>query len=92
VIGTRAGAAARPEGDRIMAVSFNSLGGTVGANTQNASRALEQRMNNNFDSSNPDHMMDFMRLSNQWSMAVNLESSVVKMVADTLKGVIQKIG
>ena len=75
-----------------MAVSFNSLGGTVGANTQNAARALEQRMNNNFDSSNPDDMMAFMRLSNQWSLAVNLESSVVKMVADTLKGVIQKIG
>ena len=34
----------------------------------------------------------FMRLSNKWSVAVNLESSVVKMVADTLKGVIEKIG
>jgi len=36
--------------------------------------------------------MDAMRKMNNWSLAVNLESSTVKMIADTLKGVVQKIG
>ena len=73
-------------------VSFNSVGSQLSKNTNAAGDALTNRMNNNFDSTNPTHMMDVMRMSNNWSLAVNLESSVVKMVADTLKGVVQKIG
>ncbi|MEJ0017911.1 MAG: type III secretion system needle filament subunit SctF [Acetobacteraceae bacterium] len=73
-------------------VSFNSVGNALSNNTNAAGSALTDRMNNNFDSSNPTHMMDAMRMMNNWSLAVNLESSTVKMIADTLKGVVQKIG
>jgi|HubBroStandDraft_5_1064220.scaffolds.fasta_scaffold1056587_2 type III secretion apparatus needle protein len=73
-------------------VNFSSIGGQLAKNTDSAGSSLTNRMNNNFDSSNPTHMMDVMRQMNNWSLAVNLESSVVKMIADTLKGVVQKIG
>lgn len=73
-------------------VSFNSVGSQLAKNTDSAASALTNRMNNNFDSTNPTHMMDVMRQMNNWSLAVNLESSTVKMIADTLKGVVQKIG
>ena len=42
--------------------------------------------------SNPADMMKMMQASNKWSVAMSLESSLVKLVADTIKGVIQKIG
>jgi type III secretion apparatus needle protein len=73
-------------------VSFTSVGSALSTNTNTAADQLTKRMNNNFDSTNPAHMMDAMRMMNNWSLAVNLESSTVKMIADTLKGVVQKIG
>lgn len=73
-------------------VSFTSVGSALSGNTNSAADALTKRMNTNFDSTNPAHMMDAMRMMNNWSLAVNLESSTVKMIADTLKGVVQKIG
>jgi len=73
-------------------VNFSSIGGQLAKNTDAAGTSLTNRMTNNLDSSNPTHMMDVMRQMNNWSLAVNLESSVVKMIADTLKGVVQKIG
>lgn len=73
-------------------VSMGSIGSVLSSNTNAAGDALTKRMNTNFDSTNPTHMMDAMRMMNNWSLAVNLESSTVKMIADTLKGVVQKIG
>ena len=73
-------------------VNMTTIGSSLGANTNAAADALTNRMTNNFDSTNPAHMMDAMRMMNNWSLAVNLESSTVKMIADTLKSVVQKIG
>ena len=75
-----------------MSVSMSSIGSALSSNTNAAGDALTKRMTSNFDSTNPTHMMDAMRMMNNWSLAVNLESSTVKMIADTLKGVVQKIG
>ncbi len=73
-------------------VNMTSIGTSLSRNTDSAAGALTARMTGNFDSTDPTHMMDAMRLMNNWSLAVNLESSITKLICDTLKGVVQKIG
>ena len=73
-------------------VNMTGIGTSLSRNTDSAASAVTTRMTGDFDSTNPTHMMDAMRLMNNWSLAVNLESSFTKLICDTLKGVVQKIG
>jgi type III secretion apparatus needle protein len=76
-----------------MPIGFNTVGNSsLSANTAKASGEFEGLMSGNLDSTNPTDMMKIMQASNKWSVAMNLESSLVKLIADTIKGVIQKIG
>jgi type III secretion apparatus needle protein len=76
-----------------MPIGFNTIGNSnLSSNTAKASGDFEGLLSGNFDSTNPADMMKMMQASNKWSVAMNLESSVVKLISDTIKGVIQKIG
>lgn len=44
------------------------------------------------DPTNTADMVKLQAMTNQWSLAVNLQSTMIKTVGDALKGVVGKIG
>ena len=72
-------------------VNYQQLTGTIGQASSAAEGKLQGFMKT-MDPGNAGDMIKFQSLSQQWSLAVNLESSSVKMIGDALKGVVQKIG
>jgi type III secretion apparatus needle protein len=37
-------------------------------------------------------MIKLQHLTQQWNVAINLQSATVKMIGDALKGIVQKVG
>jgi type III secretion protein F len=77
----------------------NSIGGGISMRdssalsgvTQNTGEALSS-FTATMDTSSTKDLMRMTQLQNQWSIAVQAESSFMKTISDTLKGIIQKLG
>ncbi|MES0139407.1 EscF/YscF/HrpA family type III secretion system needle major subunit [Mesorhizobium sp. M0016] len=64
----------------------NSLG--------NSTAAAERNLNSFMKSMDPNNASDLVKLqsiSQQWSLSLNLESGMIKLLYDALRGVSQKI-
>ncbi len=65
-------------------------------NTMGQSSAATETQLSNFmktmDPGNASDMIKLQHLTQQWSVAVNLQSTTVKMIGDALKGIVQKVG
>lgn len=71
--------------------SYQSISGSLGQGTAAAEsnmRSFSQTM----DPNNTSDMIKFQSMTQQWSVAVNLESNIVKTLGDALKGIVQKVG
>jgi type III secretion protein F len=65
----------------------NTLG--QGASTKEAELASFSKT---MDPGSAADMIKLQNLSQQWTLAVNLQSTTVKMIGDALKGIVQKVG
>ena len=57
--------------------------------------AVEQQLTSftqTMDPGNASDMIKMQTLTQQWTLAINLQSTMMKAISDTLKGVVQKIG
>lgn len=71
-------------------VSLSSSSGLNQATTQAGERLAS--FTENMDSSSTADLMKMTMMQNKWSIAVQAETSYMKTIADTLKGIIQKLG
>ena len=73
-------------------MSYKGVGDTVGMAQKSATDAVSQAMKD--AQANPDDTTKLINLQmkmQQWSVAVNLQSSVVKTLGDGLKSITQKM-
>jgi type III secretion apparatus needle protein len=70
---------------------YSSIGDTVGRGTAAADANLRS-FSATMDPGNTADMIKMQNLTQQWSVAVTLESNLVKTIGDALKGIVQKIG
>ena len=71
--------------------NYSDIDATMGRSTS----SLEKNLQGFTQSMDPSSTADLIRLQNltqQWTMAVSLQSTTIKMVGDMLKGVVQKVG
>ncbi|WEX91758.1 EscF/YscF/HrpA family type III secretion system needle major subunit (plasmid) [Sinorhizobium garamanticum] len=71
-------------------ISVRGIDNSLGS----ATVAAETNLNNFMASMDPNNASDLVRfqsLTEQWSLALNLESGMIKVIYDALKGVCQKI-
>jgi len=71
--------------------NYGAVGSTLGQGTQ----AAESNMRNfagTMDTSSTADMIRMQTMTQQWSVAVNLESNLVKTIGDALKSIVQKVG
>lgn len=71
--------------------NYNQINNTMGQAT-NALEANLRSFSQSMDPSSTADLINLQHLTQQWTMAVNLQSTTIKMVGDTLKGVVQKVG
>ena len=71
--------------------NYNQVANTMGQSTATTEASLKQH-SNTMDPGNAADMIKMQNLTQQWTMAVNLQSTTIKMIGDALKGVVQKIG
>lgn len=72
-------------------VNFGHISETMGRSTGRLESNMQSFMKN-YDETSTRDMIKLQQMSSQWSMAVNLQSTTMKLVADTLKGIVQKVG
>ncbi|TIY10115.1 MAG: hypothetical protein E5V16_13880 [Mesorhizobium sp.] len=68
---------------------------SISSSLGNATVEAERNLNSFMASMEPDKPTDLIRiqsLAQQWSLSLNLESGIIKLLYDALKGVSQKIG
>ncbi len=71
--------------------NYNNLTGSVGSNTARAEADLRS-FSTQMDPGSTADMIKMQSMTQQWSVAVNLESNLIKTIGDALKGIVQKIG
>ncbi len=72
-----------------MGFDFNSISNNLGRNAD----ALDNQIRDFSKTMNPNSQQDMLKLQSmmqKWTIAVNLESTMVKSVSDAVKSVIQK--
>jgi len=72
-----------------MGFDFNSISDNLGRNAD----ALDSQIRDFSKTMNPNSQQDMLKLQSmmqKWTIAVNLESTMVKSVSDVVKSVIQK--
>ncbi|MER8830550.1 EscF/YscF/HrpA family type III secretion system needle major subunit [Mesorhizobium sp. M0496] len=67
-----------------------NLSRSLGSATAAAERNLNSFLNS-MDPSNASDLIKLQSISQQWSLSLNLESGMIKLIYDALKGVSQKI-
>jgi type III secretion apparatus needle protein len=74
-------------------VNFNyqQVGNTLGQGAAATETQLAGFMKT-MDPGNAADMVKLQNLSQQWTLAINLHSTTVKMIGDALKGIVQKVG
>jgi type III secretion protein F len=71
--------------------NYQDIGGSFGRATGAAESKMRGFMKS-MDPTNTSDLIKFQAMSNEWSVAMNLESTTVKVLGDALRGVVQKIG
>ncbi|WP_050596668.1 EscF/YscF/HrpA family type III secretion system needle major subunit [Mesorhizobium ciceri] len=70
--------------------NLNAVNSGLGAVTVSAERNLRSFMAS-MDPNNAADLIKLQSLSQQWSLNLNLQSNMVKLLYDALRGVVQKI-
>ncbi|WP_338661839.1 EscF/YscF/HrpA family type III secretion system needle major subunit [Pararoseomonas sp. SCSIO 73927] len=71
--------------------NYQQLADTMGqgtATTEASLHAFSQTM----DTGSAADMIKLQNMTQQWNMAVDLQSNTIKMIGDSLKGIVSKIG
>ena len=71
--------------------NYNQINNTMGQSTSAVESALTS-FSKTMDPGNASDMIKMQQLTQQWTLALNLQSTTMKLISDTLKGVVQKIG
>jgi type III secretion protein F len=71
--------------------NYNQISSTMGQSTSAVENQLSS-FSQSMDPGNASDMIKMQQLTQQWSLAINLQSTTMKLISDTLKGVVQKIG
>ena len=71
--------------------NYDQIANTMGQSTS-TSEANLQSFSQTMDQTSAADMLKLQNMTQQWSMAVNLQSTTIKMVGDALKGIVQKTG
>jgi type III secretion protein F len=77
-------------------LNFTNVNNTVYSAIQTQETQLNQTMQNISSSSNNGtvsqaQMLELQQQINQWSMLVQIQSTIIKSISDSLKGVIQNV-
>ncbi|ULJ74461.1 EscF/YscF/HrpA family type III secretion system needle major subunit [Rhizobium gallicum] len=71
-------------------INLRTVDSSLGAATVSAERNLKSFMAS-MDPNNASDLIKLQSLGQQWSLNLSLESSMVKLLYDALRGVVQKI-
>ena len=71
--------------------NYQQIADSMGQTTS-TSEANLRAFSNTMDPSSSSDMIKLQNMTQQWTMAVNLQSTTLKMVGDALKGIVQKVG
>ncbi|MBB6414118.1 EscF/YscF/HrpA family type III secretion system needle major subunit [Mesorhizobium sangaii] len=71
-------------------LTVSSISSSLGNATVEAERSLNSLMAS-MEPDNPTDLIRIQSLAQQWSLSLTLESGVIKLLYDALKGVSQKI-
>ncbi|MGV3678134.1 EscF/YscF/HrpA family type III secretion system needle major subunit [Acidovorax sp.] len=71
-------------------INFNNLNNTLGKVSQTREAELQSTITSMDDSATTTDLLKLQQQIQQWTMFTQIQSTVVKEVADTMKGVIQK--
>lgn len=71
--------------------NYQQVTETMGQSTSTTESNLKS-FSANMDPSNSGDMIKLQNLTQQWTMAVSLQSTTIKMIGDALKGIVQKVG
>lgn len=71
--------------------NYNQIADTMGQTTSSTEASLRS-FSQTMDPGSSADMIKLQNLTQQWTMALNLQSTTVKMVGDALKGIVQKVG
>lgn len=70
---------------------YGAVTRSLGQGTATAESNLRS-FSSSMDPGNASDMIKMQNLTQQWSVAINMESNMVKTIGDALKGIVQKIG
>ena len=71
-------------------INFNNLNNTLGKVSQTREAELQSTITSMDDSATTTDLLKLQQQIQQWTMFTQIQSTVVKEVADTMKGVIQR--
>jgi type III secretion protein F len=71
--------------------NYGAINDSMGRASSTLERQVE-RFSQNMDPGSTTDLLKFQSMSQQWTMAISLQSTTVKMIGDALKGIVQKIG
>ncbi|MBB6562925.1 type III secretion protein F [Acidovorax soli] len=71
-------------------INFNNLNNTLGKVSQAREAELQNTITSMDDSATTTDLLRLQQQIQQWTMFTQIQSTVVKEVADAMKGVIQK--
>lgn len=72
-------------------LNYAQISNTMGQQTSDVENRMRDFMGR-MDPANASDMMQMQMMSQQWTLAVQMQSTTMKMIGDALKGVVQKIG
>ena len=75
----------------ISGFNYNQISNTMGQATSTVESELAS-FSQTMDPGNASDMIKMQGLTQQWSLAISLQSTTMKLISDTLKGVVQKVG
>jgi type III secretion protein F len=75
-----------------MPVTFDSIGSTLNRISQSTEDSLQAKLEEIGNKENPStqDLLEFQQLMQQWSVSVQMNSTMIKELGDALKGIIQK--
>ena len=71
-------------------LTFDSINSSIGLVTTSRETSLKQLISGLGESPTTADMLNMQQQIQQWSMMVEIQSTITKQIADSLKGVIQK--
>jgi len=71
--------------------NYGAVGSTMGQATKAAESSIRD-FARTMDTSSSADMIRMQTMTQQWSVAVNLESNLIKTIGDALKSIVQKVG